>query len=241
MRFFCLLALALLLGCSPPAAAPSKRGLVRELMSESVALVRLTYEIELTPEAIKLTPATKPFCTAVWISASSLMTAHHCVDEMALGEEVAYVIERELDLSSKLQRAHAAKLVAVDPEHDLAILRAPGAPHHEVAALSNDSIEPGDDTHTMGHPYANWFSYSTGTVAAVRKALMPASEDDPMKETLWIQTTAQISPGNSGGGLFDGQGQLIGICSRSRRDGQGLNFYIHRDHLRAFIQKQSTI
>jgi serine protease Do len=41
-----------------------------------------------------------------------------------------------------------------------------------------------------------------------------------------VQTTAPISPGSSGGGLFDQSGNLVGITSFTLRDSQGLNFAI---------------
>lgn len=241
MRLLALLGLVFLLACSPPAAAPSKRSLVRELVGETVALVRIGVRVEFADTGSKMEPYTQAFCSGVWVSGSSILTAHHCVDNLEMGQEAAYLIEREFDESKLLQRVHAAKLVAVDPDHDLAILRAPNAPLHDVAALSLETISAGDDAHTMGHPRGLWFSYSSGEVAAVRKALFPAVEDDPIKETLWVQTDAPISGGNSGGGLFDAHGNLIGICSRTRRDGNELHFYVHRDHLKVFLAKQAVL
>jgi S1-C subfamily serine protease len=47
-----------------------------------------------------------------------------------------------------------------------------------------------------------------------------------------IQTTAPISPGSSGGGLFDAQGSLVGITTMVRRDSQNLNFAIAADSFR---------
>ena len=44
-----------------------------------------------------------------------------------------------------------------------------------------------------------------------------------------VQTTAPISPGSSGGGLFDASGNLIGITTFLLRDGQNLNFAIAAD------------
>jgi serine protease Do len=41
-----------------------------------------------------------------------------------------------------------------------------------------------------------------------------------------VQTTAPISPGSSGGGLFDGAGNLIGITSFILKNSQGLNFAV---------------
>jgi S1-C subfamily serine protease len=42
----------------------------------------------------------------------------------------------------------------------------------------------------------------------------------------FVQTTAQISPGSSGGGLFDNAGNLIGITTFQVRQSDGLNFAI---------------
>lgn len=246
MRVVLLALFALVLGCSSqPAKAPSKIDMAAELRSETVGLVRLTLEVSFDGEQIKIEPATRVFCSGVWISGSSILTAHHCVDEMRVGDELAYVVEGDVFdgyKARKLMKVKIAKLAAVDGEHDLAILRALTPPPHGVAAVSIESIEAGMATHTMGHPFGNWYSYSSGDVSAVRQAYMPAGEDDPIgKDVLWVQTTAPISPGNSGGGLFDAHGHLIGICSRGRRDGQNLNFYIHRDHIAAFLGKQAVL
>jgi S1-C subfamily serine protease len=42
----------------------------------------------------------------------------------------------------------------------------------------------------------------------------------------FLQTTAPISPGSSGGGLFDGSGNLVAITSMSLRGAQNINFAI---------------
>lgn len=46
------------------------------------------------------------------------------------------------------------------------------------------------------------------------------------KGTDYIQTTAPISKGSSGGGLFDAQGRLVGITTMYLKDGQALNFAV---------------
>ena len=46
------------------------------------------------------------------------------------------------------------------------------------------------------------------------------------RESRFIQTTAPISPGSSGGGLFDGFGNLIGVTTLQAKKGQALNFAI---------------
>jgi tetratricopeptide (TPR) repeat protein len=62
-------------------------------------------------------------------------------------------------------------------------------------------------------------SLSEGLVSALRK----------FEGVSFIQTTAPISHGSSGGGLFDEQGRLIGITTFTVKDGQNLNFAIPTD------------
>jgi S1-C subfamily serine protease len=48
--------------------------------------------------------------------------------------------------------------------------------------------------------------------------------------TEYIQITAPVSPGSSGGGVFDDRGNLIGITTFAIRDAQNLNFAIAASH-----------
>lgn len=48
-------------------------------------------------------------------------------------------------------------------------------------------------------------------------------------EEFFVQTTAAISPGSSGGGLFDGQGNLVGITVGFIPDAQSLNLAIRAE------------
>lgn len=246
MRVVLLFVLGLLVGgCTSQPRVPSKADSVAELQSETVALVRLSLKISIKGEKLNVSPITRPFCSGVWVSSSSILTAAHCVDDLEIGGELAYVVRADVfegDTARELMKPRIGKLVALDAAHDLALIRALVPIAHEVAAVSIGPVEAGMTAQTMGHPRALWWSYSSGEVSAIRKAYMPTDPSDLIGEdVLWIQTTAPISPGNSGGGLFDAYGHLIGIASRSRSDGQMLNFYIHRDHIAAFISKQATL
>jgi S1-C subfamily serine protease len=57
----------------------------------------------------------------------------------------------------------------------------------------------------------------------------------------WIQATAPISPGNSGGGLFDAEGDLVGVCSRAAGGrAQALNFWVHVMYVQALLGQQPS-
>jgi S1-C subfamily serine protease len=119
-------------------------------------------------------------------------------------------------------------LAARDVAHDLALIRDRTASGHAIAGISFPSV--GQNVEMMGHPLGLWWSYSRGQVSAIR--LKAFGEGEAM---YWIQTTAAVSPGNSGGGLFDDDGNLIGICHGYLPRGQGLSLFVHAKYLRDFL------
>jgi hypothetical protein len=56
-----------------------------------------------------------------------------------------------------------------------------------------------------------------------------------------IQTTAPVSPGSSGGGLFNADGRLIGIVTFQYRGGQNLNFAVPADWIGAMNDRGPTL
>lgn len=84
---------------------------------------------------------------------------------------------------------------------------------------SYNSIKIGENVFAIGSPKGLRNSMSSGIVSQFR-------EKDGQK---LIQFTSQISGGSSGGGLFDSNGNLIGITTFKVRDSEGLNFAISID------------
>jgi len=116
-----------------------------------------------------------------------------------------------------------ARLVGVDRESDLALIRVDqgGLPSLEFA--DSDRVRQGDLVFAIGSPLGLRNSVSMGVVSAAARAV---SDDNPI---LYIQTDASINPGNSGGALVDTHGLLIGlntfIVSRSGGN-EGIGFAI---------------
>ena len=80
-------------------------------------------------------------------------------------------------------------------------------------------VRPGQTVFAIGSPQGLDLSISEGIVSSVRESRL-----GPL-----IQTTAAISPGSSGGGLFNVSGQLIGITTFQSKTGQNLNFAVPAD------------
>jgi len=88
---------------------------------------------------------------------------------------------------------------------------------------SYDSLEVGEAAYTLGSPVGLELTLSNGIISGRR--------DEQNRH--YVQTTAPISPGSSGGGLFDARGNLVGITTLvlvgREHMNQSLNFAIPAD------------
>ena len=80
--------------------------------------------------------------------------------------------------------------------------------------ISTNEVRVGQRAYAIGAPQGLELTLSEGLISSLR-----ATTNGSI-----IQTTASISPGSSGGGLFDANGQLIGIVTFQSKTGQNLNF-----------------
>jgi serine protease Do len=98
-----------------------------------------------------------------------------------------------------------ATLVGTDPNTDIALLKVDSEePLPFVQFGDSDLMRVGDWVMAMGNPLGQGFSVSAGIVSARNRALTGTYDD-------FIQTDAAINRGNSGGPLFNLDGQVIGV------------------------------
>jgi hypothetical protein len=111
---------------------------------------------------------------------------------------------------------YSAYVATADPEHDLALLRADALLAPSVRFGNGEDVRVGQSVYAIGSPRGLEQTLSEGIVSSLR-----STADGSV-----IQTTAAISPGSSGGGLFDDHGRLIGLTTMQALNGQSLNFAI---------------
>lgn len=98
-----------------------------------------------------------------------------------------------------------AKLVGTDLKTDIALLKVVSPePLPFVAFGDSDVMRVGDWVLAMGNPLGQGFSVSAGIISARNRELQGAYDD-------FIQTDAAINRGNSGGPLFNMDGQVVGV------------------------------
>ena len=107
----------------------------------------------------------------------------------------------------------SATLYAEDGDKDICLLDAKGIQGKPAQLGKAARLKVGDPVYAVGAPQGLDLSLSDGIVALLRGGPPPL-----------IQTTAAISPGSSGGGLFDGEGRLVGLTTFYLEGGQSLNF-----------------
>ncbi len=158
------------------------------------------------------------------------MTNHHVIADA----KQANVVFRDG------KRISALGFVAVKPQWDLAILVIRDNPQ-TVVPLSVIPVAPqkGDRVLALGSPEGLSGSISEGIVSSLRSGdeLVTTFKErygrDVYTEVFrydpgmnWIQTTAPISHGNSGGPLVNDEGEVVGVNTLSSVTGQNLNFAV---------------
>ena len=133
-------------------------------------------------------------------------------------------------------RHFKAQVLASDADLDLALLKLEvpeGGPDLPVAELGRSgTLEEGDFVMAMGAPWGLNRSVSVGIISCTRRYLPENSE-----YSLWLQTDASISPGNSGGPLVDTDGRIVGINTLGRTSGGDLGFAVPADTIREVLDR----
>jgi hypothetical protein len=136
---------------------------------------------------------------------------------------------------------------AISVGKDLALLRVELAGKQvQPLAIAKSRPEKGDEVLAFGAPRGLTGTVTDGIISAVRKG---QEVRDMMLETdgidvyvdllgfeldmTWLQTTAPISRGNSGGPLVNERGEVVGVNTWVRGGGQNLNFAVSAEHIEA--------
>ena len=117
-----------------------------------------------------------------------------------------------------------AYLVATDPQSDVAVIKIEADNLIPVKFGSLDSASVGDLVIAIGNPLGKLSGTATeGIISALEREI-----DIEGKQMTLVQTSASVNPGNSGGGLFDQYGELIGlvVAKSGGEDVEGLGFAI---------------
>src|SRR3954452_20418858 len=134
-----------------------------------------------------------------------------------------------------------AKLVGQDASTDLALLKISSTGLKPLALADSSGVQVGDPAYAIGNPFGLDRTLTVGVVSALQREI-----DSPNGFSIddVIQTDAAITPGNSGGPLFNAAGQVIGVNSQIESAGSsssgeagnvGIGFAIPSDTVRNVV------
>jgi serine protease Do len=117
------------------------------------------------------------------------------------------------------------EVIALDKAHDLAVLRI-GARKLKPLALGDSSLaKAGEHVVAIGNPLGLGGTISDGLLSAIRE----------LPNLTVLQISAPISPGSSGGPVFNDHGEVIGVSTFLLSGGQNLNFAIPIDVVKPLL------
>jgi serine protease Do len=157
-----------------------------------------------------------------------------------------HVIQGEQDITLTLSRKDGAirdrikledvRIVAASPFMDLALLKATLPKDVTVRGLplaSSETVPNGLPVFAIGNPLGLERSVSEGIVSSARRGF---------QGQIFLQTTAPLNPGNSGGPLLNLRGEVIGVTNMKLGFfSEGLSFAIPSDTVKFFLRNRDVL
>ncbi|HEV8485108.1 MAG TPA: trypsin-like peptidase domain-containing protein [Blastocatellia bacterium] len=126
-------------------------------------------------------------------------------DGYILTNDHVVIHAEQIEVTLADNRKMKAKVVGVDQESDLAVIKIDATNLPTVVLGNSDDVEQGDWVLALGSPFGLTQTLTAGIVSATGREVQGA------QYSKFIQTDASINPGNSGGPLVSMQGEVIGI------------------------------
>lgn len=137
------------------------------------------------------------------------------------------------------------QIAGLDPVRDLALLRI--APTRELPTLKlgdSDAVSAGDQIVAIGNPLGVFdYSVTSGLISQVRPfcSREEVAAQRCREELTVLQISAAISPGSSGGPLFNQFGEVVGVTTAIITAGQNINLAVPTNYLKALIAQRAAI
>jgi len=189
---------------------------------------------KVAPAVVFVISKDKAFGSGVVIDKKgSIITNWHVVKDLP---NVVVVFKPKNSAELKKELAFTAQVTRIDKKRDLALLKISTHPKNlSYMRLGNSSnLDVGQDVHAIGHPKGEIWTYTKGFVSQIRSNYKWTSEEGSTHRATVVQTQTPISPGSSGGPLFDDKGNLIGINSFQFK-GESLNYAVAVNEVKSFL------
>lgn len=126
---------------------------------------------------------------------------------------------------------HSVTLVGYNENMDIALLKIEEE-YKSLILEDSENIQIGEKVIAIGNPLGLQFSVSEGIVSAIHRT-------GPNNLDIYIQTTAELNSGNSGGPLINKKGKVIGMNNFKISDTEGLGFALESNYIKQTVNEIS--
>jgi S1-C subfamily serine protease len=124
--------------------------------------------------------------------------------------------------------SHSVSRIGENPTMDIILLKISSSDYKPLKLGNSDDIQIGEKVIAIGNPLGLSFSVSDGIVSAIHR-----EGENGLK--VYIQTNADLNPGNSGGPLIDVNGKVIGINNFKVSEAEGLGFALESNYIKEVV------
>jgi S1-C subfamily serine protease len=173
----------------------------------------------------------------VYDGSGSLLTNYHVIEPVLRAAQVLGDGSPHNSLTARFVdgRERAVRILAADPDEDVAILSLIREREQEqfaaVALGRSAELRLGEQVFAIGSPVGFEGTVATGIVSALQRTDVLSN-----RQLALIQLDAAINFGNSGGPLFNLAGELVGITTARSSRGENIGFAIPIDRVRLFLR-----
>lgn len=205
------LLIACVLSVLSPAAYPASAEKVFETASPSVVVVKM-FDGSHAPIGLG---------SGVTVEKEKVITNCHVAEA-----------QPHIQLQVEYQSAtYSADLIGHLEAYDLCLLRVGNLNAPPASIKRASELKVGQKVYAIGAPSGLELTLTDGLISSLRQ----------FKDSKVIQTSAAISPGSSGGGLFDDNGMLIGVTTFKIKGTEGINFAHLAEHVTELLQLSALV
>lgn len=241
--------------CKPIAQSPEveREQKIDQLMNATVTIKR---EVTLEDGQIKY----NLLCSGVWISQKIFLTARHCMEALVFDENEYLLIkmfgiplnedqfvgtpiyfsnylEKDVDFTPT-NKPHLGKIIAYDRLIDIAAISTDEETLHTSVPIQSYDTYVSEKLTIIGHTNGIKYNYLEGYVTNLSLTTREGIEG-PLPPYLVINS--DIGPGNSGGGAFNANGDLVAICSAYSVENKSISLFVPLEQIKYFVDKKGLL
>jgi serine protease Do len=147
-------------------------------------------------------------------------------DRAVTNAHVACAGDERIRMRLKDGREFASRTVTWEKRRDLAVIEVPGATVKPLEVGDSTTLAPGDPLVLVGNPMGLDFTVHEARVSSVGRNLLGNA---------YVQVNGDVNPGNSGGPLLNGRGEVVGIVSMKVTGAEGIGLALPIEYARSFV------